>query len=214
MATFLSKLSVHKHFSNAHLEWLSRGATILTFRRVFRLQRIVTRAVPIVLLLLVAGGQNRSLGEAVANEPDLKTQIFALQRADEITLMILPSDMAFFSPPSVEMLPQLACVYKIYDNEQGKALVISVLADNVIDDNEHVGEIYPEVGILFQQHSETISEFYFSILAEKGEIPGQFNRRRVKLHTDALTKIRALPAATNATLTHCWLDDVRPTLRR
>ncbi len=203
MATFLTKSPEHKRFSHAHLEWFLRGDTILTFRYVFRWQRIVTRAVLIALLLLVAGGQNRSLGEEVPNELGLKTQIFALQKADEIILMILPSDLLLYGALSIEMLPKVACVYRIYDNESGKARVLSVLADKLLDGNERVGEIDPQIGILFKLHSEIIGEFYFSRYAENGEIPGRFNHRSVKLHEDALTEIRALPAGTNGTLTHC-----------
>jgi hypothetical protein len=202
MATFLTKPPAHKRFSYAQLKWRLRGDIALK----------LGRATLIAALLLVAGGQNRSLGEEAPNALDLKTQILALQEADEILLMILPYGMLPNDLITIEDLPKVASIYRIYNNESGKVRVISVLADKVLDGNKYRGELFPQIGILFKRHSEIIGQFYFSLFdennvedrgkipSEDGEIPGRFNRRRVKLRKDSVNEIRALPASTNATV--------------
>ena len=195
MATFLTKPPVHKRFSYAQLKWLLRGDIALK----------LGRAVLIAALLLAAGDQNRSLGEEAPNALDLKTQILALQEADEIILMILRYGMLPNDLISIEELPKAASVYRIYNNESGKMRVISVLADKVLDGNKYRGVIFPQIGILFKRHSEIIGQFYFSLFdengfedlgkipSEDGEIPGWFNHRHVKLRKDSVNEISRPP---------------------
>jgi hypothetical protein len=131
---------------------------------------------------------------------DFKSQISALENADEIILMLVSEGHLINRIiTDANLLRRFAYVYKI-DNADGIANVYSILYNGIVDVGHYISGLGFRIGIVFKKGSSIIAEFYFNDINENGERVGLFGNQCVRLLSDASNAIYSLPEATNATL--------------
>ena len=164
-----------------------------------RWQLVVILSAPLVFLLLLVP-INRSQGMEANVQRNLKAQIATLDAATQITLMIVPPGLVFRFRVDATNLPHVACVYRI-DEESAKKEVTSILSDGIFEGRSD-DAVYRDfrVGIVFKQNFDVIGELYFFDLDVGGGIPGILDHQQVRIRTDTLMRLRALPARVNAQL--------------